>query len=282
MKKALVFAVVLAFFGSAPGAWGHQTDKESPETGRHDHAALQDEAPPPYIGIEEKLGATVPLDLTFIDEDGRKVRLGDLIDKPTIVSFIYYKCRDVCPLLLGGEAEVLRRLDAVPGKEYTALTVSVDELDTPADAREKKKNFLQAIGKPYPAEAWRFLTGDKENIQKFTDAVGFRFRRHEDIFQHSISLIVLSGQGKIVRYLYGKTFLPFDLKMAFLEASEGRVGPTISKVLLYCFTYDPKGKKYVFNILKVFGTVMVVFLGGFFIFLTRAGKRRTPKEGKGA
>ena len=282
MKKALVFAVVLAFFGPAPGAWAHKAGKDSAETGRHDHAALQDEAPPPYIGIEEKLGATVPLDLTFIDEDGRKVRLGDLIDKPTVVSFIYYKCRDVCPLLLGGKAEVLRRLDAVPGKEYTALTVSVDELDTPADAREKKKNFLQAIGKPYPAEAWRFLTGDKENIQKLTDAVGFRFRRHEDIFQHSITLIVLSGKGKIIRYLYGKTFLPFDLKMALTEAEEGRFGPTIAKVLLYCFTYDPKGKKYVFNILKVFGTVMVVFLGGFFIFLTRAGKRRTPKEGKGA
>lgn len=282
MKKALVFAVVLAFFGPAPGAWAHKVGKDSPETARHDHAVLQDEAPPPYIGIEEKLGATVPLDLTFTDEDGRKVRLGDLIDKPTVVSFIYYSCRDVCPLLLGGEAEVLRKLDAVPGKEYTALTVSFDELDTPADAREKKKNFLQAIGKPYPAEAWRFLTGDKENIQKLTDAVGFRFRRHEDVFQHSITLIVLSGKGKIVRYLYGKTFLPFDLKMALLEASEGRVGPTISKVLLYCFTYDPKGKKYVFNILKVFGTVMVVFLGGFFIFLTRAGKRRTPKEGKGA
>lgn len=281
MKKALVFAVVLTVLGSAPGALAHKTGKDSPETALHDHPVLQDEAPP-YIGIEEKLGATVPLDLTFIDEDGRKVRLAELIDKPTVVSFIYYSCRDVCPLLLSGEAEVLRKLDAVPGEEYTALTVSFDELDTPADAREKKKDFLQAIGKPYPAEAWRFLTGDKENIQKLTDAVGFRFRRNEDVFQHSISLVVLSGKGKIVRYLYGKTFLPFDLKMALTEASEGRTGPTIAKVLLYCFTYDPKGRRYVFNILKVFGTVMVVFLGGFFIFLTRAGKRRTPKEGKGA
>ena len=281
MKKALVFAVVLAFLGPAPGAWAHKAGKDSPETALHDHPVLQDEAPP-YIGIEEKLGAMVPLDLTFIDEDGRKVRLAELIDKPTVVSFIYYSCRDVCPLLLSGEVKVLRELDAVPGKEYMALTVSFDELDTPADARKKKTDFLQAIGKPYPPDAWRFLTGDKENIQKLTDAVGFRFRRNEDVFQHSISLVVLSGQGKIIRYLYGKTFLPFDLKMALTEASEGRTGPTIAKVLLYCFTYDPKGRRYVFNILKVFGTVMVVFLGGFFIFLTRAGKRRTPKEGKGA
>lgn len=274
-KKSIIFFAVLALLLPGSLAWGHGSadDKVS-----HDHKTLQSEEPPAYIGIEEKLGETVPLDLTFFDETGKKVSLRELVDRPTVVSFAYYSCGDVCPLLLGGVAEVLRKLDAEPGVDYRAVTISFDELDTPAVAAEKKVNYLKAIGKPYPPEAWRFLTGDKETIRKLTDSVGFTFQRKEDIFIHSVSLLVLSGEGKIVRYMYGKTFLPFDLKMALLEASEGRTGPTISKVLLYCFSYDPEGKRYVFNLLKVFATTTVLFLAGFFIFLTRAG-RRQRKEG---
>ena len=303
-KRGLIFFVALALLLPATWAWGHEPGKEQSikpqgaalrapggdaqnggslsqeptEPNQHDHDVLKD-AEVPYIGIEEQLGGYVPLDLTFVDSDGREVSLKELIDRPTIVSFVYYSCTDVCPLLLSGVAEVLGKLDAVPGEEYRALAVSFDELDTPADAAKKKRDYLKAIEKPYPPEAWRFLTGDRANIKKFTDAAGFRFQRKEDVFHHSVTLVILSGEGKIIRYLYGKTFLPFDLKMALAEASEGRPGPTITKFLQYCFTYDPKGKRYVFNILKVFGTAMLVFLGGLFIFLTRTGKRRIQREG---
>lgn len=303
-KRRFIFFVALALLLPATWAWGHEPGKgqstkpqgaalrasggdaqnggslsrEPTEPDRHDHDALKD-AEAPYIGIEEQLGGYVPLDLTFVDSDGREVSLKELIDRPTIVSFVYYSCTDVCPLLLTGVSEVLRKLDAVPGEEYRALAVSFDELDTPADAAKNKRDYLKAIEKPYPPEAWRFLTGDRANIKKFTNAAGFRFQRKEDVFHHSVTLVILSGEGKIIRYLYGKTFLPFDLKMALAEASEGRPGPTIAKFLQYCFTYDPKGKKYVFNILKVFGTTMIVFLIGLAIFLTRAGKRQIRKEG---
>lgn len=273
-KKGLIFFVALVLLLPSGWAWGHGPG----EKGDHDHDVLKD-AEVPYIGIEEQLGSYVPLDLTFVDSDGREVSLNELIDRPTIVSFVYYSCTDVCPLLLSGVAEVLRNLDAEPGEDYRALAVSFDELDTPADAAKKKRDYLKAIEKPYPPEAWRFLTGDRANIKKFADAAGFRFQRKEDVFHHSVTLIILSGEGKIIRYLYGKTFLPFDLKMALAEASEGRTGPTITKFLQYCFTYDPKGKKYVFNILKVFGTTMIVFLVGLAVFLTRTGKRQIRKEG---
>jgi protein SCO1/2 len=134
------------------------------------------------------------------------------------------------------------------------------------------------IERPFPEDAWRFLTGDKENIRKLTDAVGFHFRREREDFLHPVSLILLSPDGKITRYIYGTDFLPFDLKMALLEASEGRVGPTVGKVLRFCFSYDPKGRKYVFNTLKVTGIVTLLFALSFIAFLVFKGKRRQTEE----
>ena len=136
------------------------------------------------------------------------------------------------------------------------------------------------IEKPFPEEAWKFLTDGRENIHQLTEAVGFRFKREGKDFLHPVSLIILSREGKIVRYLYGPDPLPLDLKMALLEASEGRVGPTINKVLRFCFSYDPKGRKYVFNILKVTGSVTLLFALSFAVFLFFKGKRRQPKAGE--
>jgi protein SCO1/2 len=133
------------------------------------------------------------------------------------------------------------------------------------------------IEKPFPEEAWRFLTGDRENIQKLTEAIGFRFKRGGKNFLHPVSLVILSSDGKVSRYMYGTEILPFDLKMALLEASEGRVGPAISKVLRFCFSYDPKGRKYVFNTLKVTGIVTLAFALSFILFLVVKGKRTQPK-----
>jgi protein SCO1/2 len=159
------------------------------------------------------------------------------------------------------------------------MAVSFDETEKPALALEKKKLYLKMIEKPFPEDAWTFLTGDKENIHKLTDAVGFYFKREGKDFLHPVSIIILSPEGKIVRYLYGTDILPFDLKMALLEASEGRVGPTISKVLRFCFSYDPQGRKYVFNALKVTGTVTLIFAISFILFLVLKGRKGQPKEG---
>jgi protein SCO1/2 len=225
------------------------------------------------IGIEEKLGQRIPLDATFRDEEGKEVPLKEVMGKPVILSLVYLSCSHACPLLLGALAEVLGRLDLTPLKDYSVLTVSFDEEDTPDIAREKKKNFLQAITGPFPEPAWRFFTGDRENIKTITDAVGFTFRREESGFAHPVALIILSPDGKVARYLYGRTFLPFDLTMAITEADRGKIGLSTRGVLLYCFSYDQPGKRYVFNILKVFGTVMIVAVVSFFLYLTVTGKR---------
>lgn len=226
------------------------------------------------IGLVEKLGETVPLDLTFTDEKGNTVILKELINKPTIVALVFYRCPDVCPLVLSGVADVLDKLPLRPGEDYSVLTISFDETDTPDDSLRKKKNYLAAIEKPFPEQAWTFLTGDLHNIRQFTDAVGFHFKREKDGFVHPVALTVLSAGGKVIRYLHGVTYLPFDLKMALIEASEGRVGSTIHRVLQFCFSYNPKGRTYVLNIVKVSGAVFIFLLTVFFIFLLIKGKRR--------
>ena len=225
------------------------------------------------IGIDEKLGQLVPLDLTLWDENGNAVSLRQLIHAPVILTPVYLHCPNVCSLLLQNLADALDKLPAEPGKEYTVLTISFDETEKPELARQKKETYLKMIQRPFPAGAWRFLTGDKENIRKLTDAIGFHFKRVGEDFEHPVSLIILAPDGKIVRYMYGADPLPFDLKLALVEASEGRIGPTIAKVVRFCFSYDPRANKLVFNMLKVTGTVTLLFALSFILFLILKGKK---------
>jgi protein SCO1/2 len=230
------------------------------------------------IGIDQKLGQYAPLDLTFADENGRTVSLRQLIHRPTILALVYLHCPNVCSLLLQNLAEALNKLPAEPGKEYTVLSISFDETEKPDLALQKKKTYLEMIQKPFPEDAWRFLTGDKENIQKMTDAVGFHFKRVGEDFEHPVSLIILGPDGKISRYMYGTDILPFDLKMALLEASQGKIGPAISKVVRFCFSYDPKANKLVFNTLKVTGIVTLLLALSFIVFLLFKGKKQHTQE----
>jgi protein SCO1/2 len=232
----------------------------------------------PGIGIDEKLGQLIPLDLTFHDENGGPVTLRQLIHAPTILTLVYLHCPNVCGLLLQNLADVLNRLPAEPGKEYEVLSISFDEKEKPDLAFQKKKTYLKMIQKPFPEDAWRFLTGDKENIRKLTGAVGFHFKRVGEDFEHPVALIILAPDGKIVRYMYGADPLPFDLKIALVEASQGRIGPTIAKLVQFCFSYDPKANKLVFNMLRVTGTVTLLFALLFILFLLLKGKKPHKEE----
>jgi protein SCO1/2 len=225
------------------------------------------------MGVEEKLGRKVPPDTVFRGEDGTKVTLGDLIKRPTVISLVYHSCGHTCPTLLAGLADLLGRVDLKPGTDFSLLTISFDEMDTPEVAKERKRNYLAAIGKPFPESEWKFLTGDLENIRKFTDSVGFNFMREKNGFNHPVVLIVLSPDGKIVRYLYGKNFLPFDIKMAVAEAAQGKVGLSVQRLLLFCYSYDPPGRTYVFNILRVYGVVMILLIVSLFVYLTVTRKK---------
>lgn len=233
-------------------------------------------------GIEERLGQYVPVDLELVDEEGRTVRLGDLIDRPTIVSLVYYECPSVCRPLLDEVSTMLGKLsemDLEAGEDYRVLTISFDEMDSPRGSARLKKEYYRTLPDGFPGNAWTFLTGDSSAVHEFTQSVGFSFKRVDNDFAHPTTLVVLAPGGKITRYLFGARYLPTDIKLALLEASEGRVGPTIAKFFQFCFSYDPEGRKYVLNMTRVVGASMLFGLAGFVVFLTASGRRRSIKAG---
>jgi protein SCO1/2 len=244
----------------------------------HQHTgASQGEDGGATAGVDERLGARIPLDIAFRDETGRTVRLGDLVTGPTIILPVYYSCTNICNFLQGGLANALPAIKRTPGKEYRVLSISFDETETPELAARYKRMYLTAMNAPFPEEGWRFLTGDAQSIRRLTAAAGYRFQRKGRDFIHPVASLVIAGDGTIVRYLYGTAFLPKDLTLALAEAREGRVGITIRKMVEYCFTFDPTGKTYVFNLLRVCATVVLICTGGFLAFLLLTGRKRRQR-----
>lgn len=211
------------------------------------------------IGIVEHLEDTIPLDLVFNNEKNQPVSLRSLINKPTVLSFVYFDCPGLCSPLLDGISDVVERSDLELGKEYQIITVSFNFRDNPEKAVKKKETFLRKHSKTR-AQHWMYLTGDSAGIYTLANAAGFKFKPTGLDFAHPSAIIVLSPDGKITRYLYGLTFLPFDLKMAVVEAGKGLSRPTINKVLEFCYSYDPAGKRYALEITKVSGTIILFIL----------------------
>lgn len=230
------------------------------------------------VGLTERLGARIPLDLTFRDETGRERRLSELVTGPTIILPVYYSCTNVCNYLQEGLARVLPEIKLVPGKDYRVLSVSFDERETPERAARSKRMYETVMRGKFPAGNWTFLTGDAANIRRLTDAAGFQFQRQGNDFVHPVVSFVVAGDGMIVRYLYGTQFLPKDVTLALMEARQGRVGATISKMVSYCFSFDPKSKSYEFNLLRVSATVIIICVLAFAAFLVFGGKN--PPGGK--
>jgi len=226
------------------------------------------------IGIIEKLGDTIPMNLWFLNEASDTVTLGKLINKPTILFFVYFDCPNLCSPLMDGVADVISKLDLVLGKDYQIITISFNTKDTPEKAVEKKKNFVQKISKENQ-KYWIYLTGIQKNIDLITEAVGYKYKAQGLDFAHASAIMVLSPSGKITRYLYGLTFLPFDLKMAIIEAQKGLARPTINKVLEYCFAYNPGSKTYTIQITRIIGSLTLLI--ALIVFVTLMLKRRMKK-----
>jgi protein SCO1/2 len=238
-------------------------------------AETANEPPPSDIGVDEKLGQSVPLDLMLIDEEGNRVSLGSLIDKPSILTLNYFRCTGLCTPLLNGVAEMLQKIDIPAGKDFQVLTVSFDPRDDAELAQHKKENYIKQLGPAFPKTAWRFLTGDPVSTKRLADAVGFRFAKRGEDYVHPGAIMVLSPEGKVSRYLYGVTFLPFDVKMAVTEAAQGRTGPTVARLLRFCFSYDPAGRRYSLNITRLAAAFTVLLAVGFAVAVTVTRKRRT-------
>lgn len=221
-------------------------------------ANLNAQQAPSGVGINEHLEDTIPLDLKFINEVGDTVLLGSYINKPTVLSFVYFDCPGLCNPLLDGVNDVVGKIDMELGKDFDVLTISFNPGDSYLKAADKKQNFSTSITEAN-AEYWNYLVGDDENVKGILDAVGFKIKKVGVDWLHPSAIVLVSPEGKITRYLYGTYFLPFDLKMAVTEASKGISRPTINRVLEFCFSYDPQGQKYKLQITKVAGSIILFF-----------------------
>lgn len=229
---------------------------------------------PPPNWLDERLGEHIPLNTRFTDSNGRQLQLSELIDRPTLVIPVYYRCRNVCNILLGGLAEAIPDIKLKAGEDYRIVTFSIDTTETTEIAAHSKKTFMTALDNSIPGDSWTFLIGDDTNIRLVTDSAGYRFQKKGEDFLHPVAAFVVSGKGKIVRYLNGYSFSPLDLTMALIEASEDRIGNPIRKAISFCFSYDPAGRKYTFNLLRVSGTVILLTLGTFLLYLIFGGRKK--------
>jgi protein SCO1 len=243
------------------------------------------------VGIDQHLDAQIPPNLTFADDAGRSVVLGEYFrTKPLILNLVYYNCTMLCGEELAGLTSAMKLVKFDLGKEFEVVTVSFDPRETPATAATKKKDLIARYGRPGAGDGWHFLTGSADSINALASAVGFKYHYdpRTNQYAHATAIMILTPQGHISRYLYGVDFPPKDLRMGLVEASQGKIGNPVDQVLLYCYHYDPATGKYgavVNNILKLGGGITILFLGGLLLLLFRldkAASRRIARAHRGA
>ncbi len=231
------------------------------------------------VGIDEKLGNKLPMDLKFTTSDSNSVTLKELIDKPVLLAFVYYECPGICSPMLNELSWTIDKIQLEPGEDFKIITLSFDNRETPGIAAKWKKNYFQTIKRQMDQSDWIFLTGDSANIKKLTDAAGFYYKKsNDDQFIHAGTIVTISPEGKISRYLFGTSFNPFDVKMALIDAKAGKTNPTITRVLEFCFSYDPEGRQYTLNVTRIIGSIMLLGVGIFLAVLI-IKKKKNKNEG---
>lgn len=211
------------------------------------------------IGFEEKQGQYIATDTRLVNEAGDTVSLKDVLNKPTILSLVYFECPGTCSPLMWGISKFIDAVDLQPGKDYDVFTISFDPTEKIDLGVNKKASYVATMKKKEYAVNWRFFVSDSMNLAKLTNSVGFRYQKINGQYVHPTGLIALAADGKIIRYMRGIDFLPFDIKITMVEASEGKVGPPINRLLAVCYSYDTTGNQYVFNVTRV-SAIVILFI----------------------
>ena len=232
------------------------------------------------VGIDQLLNNPVPPDLTFLDETGKTVRLGDYFGtKPIVLTLVYYDCPQLCNQVLNGLVGTLKTLPMEPNRDFIALTVSFDPKETPALAAAKRKEYLDQLRKPQVADGWHFLTGEESQIVALTRAVGFRYVWDPvtNQYAHASGIMVLTPEGRVSRYFYGIEYAPRDLRFGLLDASAGKIGSLADQIILYCYQYDPTRGTYslvLMRVLRIFAGMTLLSVVGLIFFLWRQSSKR--------
>ncbi len=236
------------------------------------------------VGVTEKLGEYVSGDILLYNEYGEEVALEQYLNngRPLILAMVYYECPMLCNLILQGLKKGVSELAWQPGREYDILTVSISPDETPELAMSNKENYIESLGNPDAADGWHFMTGREEEVRQLGDQVGFYYQWNEETqeYMHGSTLIFLSEEGKVSRYLNGIDYPELMLRNALYDAANGRIGSTIDRVVLYCFQYDSASGSYVpvaINIMKLGGIATLLLLGsflGFFLYRERRSQNK--------
>lgn len=239
------------------------------------------------VGIDQKLGAQVPLDVPFQDSNGQMVTLRHYLNgskQPVVLSLVYYNCPMLCPRVLSALTTSLRRMTLAPGKDYQVITVSFDPKDTPAASAREKAMQLTALNRSGSEQAWHFLTGSESSIQQLTQSVGFRYQWDPQAkqFYHATALILLTPEGKVSKYFYGIDYSPTDLRLGLVQASDEKIGSFVDPILLFCCEYNPMTGRYdllVSHVLALAAGLTLLLLGGLIFFLFRSAPNRKGPGG---
>lgn len=245
------------------------------------HAQNQNRKLAEDIGIDQRLGESLPLDLKFTNEKGQLVRLGDYFDsRPVIINLVYFRCPMLCTQVMNGVLKSTNAMSLDMGEDYTVLSISIDPRETSEMAAEKKKTYVKSYRRKGAEQGWHFLTGDEASIKALSSAVGFRYRYDEasDQYLHASGIAIATPQGRLSRYMYGIDYPPRDLRLALVESSDNRIGSPVDQVLLLCFHYDPKTGTYGFVIdgaLKIAGTATLLLLATYLVRMYFLERRRS-------
>lgn len=236
------------------------------------------------VGLDQHLNQQIPLDLMFVDEDGRPVQLRQYFgSKPVILALVYFKCPMLCSQVQQGLTGALNGIVRFSvGRDFDVLTVSFDPRDTPQDAAQDKKTYVSRYRRQGAAAGWHFLTGRKDQIDALASAVGFRYAWDEQAqqFAHASGIMLLTPDGRLAQYYYGVEYYPRDIQLGIIEASQGKIGNLKDKLLLYCFHYDPTQGRYgavIINILRICAVATLVVLGGFMFIMFRRDYRASGR-----
>ncbi len=224
------------------------------------------------VEIISHVGEKIDLDLEFVDQDGRTVKLREYTKngKPLLLSLAYYACPSLCSFHLNGLNDAFKRMAQPLGEEFNFVVVSFDPNEKPELAALKRKNYLNEYGRAEGAKGWHFLTGKAPAIDALTKSIGFKYQwvEAQKQYAHASAAYAISPDGTLTRYLYGITFEPKTIRLTMIEASKGLVGSVVDRLILYCFHFDPKENKYTvaaMQVMKAGGAMIVVILGSFLL-----------------
>jgi protein SCO1/2 len=232
------------------------------------------------VGFEEKQGQYVDLGVKLVNESGDTVLLKNIINKPTILNLVYFQCAGTCSPLMWGVSKFIDGVDLKLGKDYEVITVSFDPTERIRLGIDKKASYLSTMQKKEEGKNWLFFVSDSANLARLTKSVGFNYQKVNDQFVHPTGLIALAADGKIIRYLRGIDFLPFDIKITMVEASDGKIGPSINRLLAVCYGYDSKGNQFVFNVTRVSAIVISFIVVIIFLILAFTRIKSKTKTNK--